>query len=331
MSMTEFDAYYATEGDKKPVIQRTRLTAEQLMPGNVDVRVEYSTINYKDALAMTGSAPILRNLPIVPGIDLAGEVVESGDDRFKPGDKVLLNGYGLGETHSGGYAGMARVEADWLLKVPTGMTTRQAMAIGTAGYTAMLCILAILDHGVTPDDGPLLVTGASGGVGSVALAVLAKLGYSVTASTGKAQEADYLKSLGAADIVDRKQFSEKARPLARETWAAVVDVAGGNTLANVISQTKRAGAVAACGLAESMDLPTSVAPFILRGVTLYGIDSVMCPMSRREQAWQRLASDLDASLLESMIYEVAFDDLPQACADLLAGKVKGRAVVALPA
>jgi acrylyl-CoA reductase (NADPH) len=329
--MTDFAAYFATEGDnKKPLVERTRLSMNDLMPGNVSVRVEYSTINYKDGLAMTGSAPIFRTLPIVPGIDLAGEVVESADDRFKPGDKVLLNGYGLGETHSGGYAGMARVQADWLVPLPTGISTRQAMAVGTAGYTAMLCILALQDHGTTPETGPVLVTGASGGVGSIAVAVLSRLGYSVTASTGKVQEADYLKSLGASDIVDRAEFSDKPRPLARERWAAAVDVAGGNTLANVLSQTQRAGAVAACGLAESMDLPTSVAPFILRGVTLYGIDSVMCPMLRRIEAWQRLASDLDQALLESMIYEVDFEQLPQAAADLLAGKVKGRAVVALP-
>ena len=325
--MSEFAAYYATEGDKKPVIKLTTLTRDELMPGNVTLRVEYSTINYKDALAMTGSAPILRTLPIVPGIDLAGEVVESEDGRFNSGDKVLLNGYGLGETHSGGYAGMARVNADWLLKVPEGITTRQAMAIGTAGYTAMLCILALEDHGVKPDAGPLLVTGASGGVGSIAVAVLAKLGYTVTASTGKMQEAAYLESLGASDMIDRKEFADKPRPLAKERWAAAVDVAGGNTLANVLSQINRAGAVAACGLAESMDLPTSVAPFILRGVTLYGIDSVMCPMQRRVKAWERLASDLDQELLESMITEIAFDDVPTTAADLLAGKVKGRVVV----
>ena len=328
--MNEFTAYYATKSENGPSIQRTQLTLSELMPGDVTVRVEYSTINYKDGLAMTGSAPILRTLPIIPGIDLAGEVVESDDDRFKPGDRVLLNGYGLGETHSGGYAQMARVKSDWLVPLPEGLDSRQAMAIGTAGYTAMLAVLALEDHGIKPDHGPMLVTGASGGVGSIAVALLSKLGYAVTASTGKLMESDYLESLGAVDLIERKEFSEKARPLGREIWAGAVDVAGGNTLANVISQTRRAGAVAACGLAESMDLPTSVAPFILRGVTLYGIDSVMCPMQKRLLAWERLGSDLDKSLLESMITEIDFDGLPTAARDLLDGKLKGRLVVKIP-
>lgn len=328
--MNEFTAYFATPSDdKKPVIEKSTLTRDDLMEGNVTVQVEYSTINYKDALAMTGSAPILRKLPIVPGIDFSGEVIESDDSRFKAGDKVVLNGFGVGETHSGGYSQVARVNGDWLVALPDGLDTREAMAIGTAGYTAMLCILALENHGCKPEDGPVLVTGATGGVGSIAVAVLSKLGFDVAAVTGKLSESDYLTSLGASEIIERKHFADKPRPLDRETWPAAVDVAGGNTLANVLSKMKRAGAVAACGLADSMDLPTSVAPFILRGIALYGIDSVMCPMEQRQLAWQRLASDLDKDLLESMIYEVAFDDIPTACADLLAGKLKGRAVISV--
>lgn len=328
--MNQFSAFNAIESEQGPLIHRTELSREDLMPGNVTVRVDYSTINYKDALAMTGSAPILRKLPIIPGIDFAGKVIESEDNRFSVGDQVVLNGYGVGETHSGGYAQLARVNADWLVPLPKNLNTRQAMAIGTAGYTAMLCILALEQHGLKPDDGPVLVTGASGGVGSVAVSVLSKLGYQVSASTGKLQESEYLKSLGATEVVDRKDFSSKPRPLSKELWAAAVDVAGGNTLANVLSQTKRAGAVAACGLAESMELPTSVAPFILRGITLYGIDSVMCPMNKRIQAWDRLSQDLDLNLLESMTSEISFEDLPAAASDLLAGKLKGRTVVKIP-
>ncbi len=328
--MNSFSAFYATESEQGPVIQQATLVQDDLMPGNVTVRVLYSTINYKDALAMTGSAPILRKLPIIPGIDFAGEVLESSDHRFAPGERVLLNGFGVGETHSGGYAQIARVNADWLVKLPKNLDCRQAMAIGTAGYTAMLCILALEDHGITPNDGPVLVTGASGGVGSVAVSILSKLGYQVSASTGKLQESDYLKSLGAHEVVDRNDFSQKPRPLGKELWAAAVDVAGGQTLANVLSQIRRAGAVAACGLAESMELPTSVAPFILRGITLYGIDSVMCPMEKRSQAWNRLSQDLDLEQLESMTSEIPFDELPTAAQDLLAGKLKGRTVVKLP-
>jgi acrylyl-CoA reductase (NADPH) len=325
--MTEFAAYYATKSDKGPKIEKARLTTDDLMPGNVTVRVEYSTINYKDALAMTGSSPILRKLPIVPGIDLAGEVVESQDSRYKAGDKVLLTGYGLGETHSGGFAQMARVDGDWLVPVPDKLDTRLAMAIGTAGFTAMLCILTLEHHGTRPESGPILVTGATGGVGSIAVAVLNKLGYSVSAVTGKMQESDYLTKLGAHEIIDRSELSGKAKILDREKWSAAVDVAGGNILANVLSQTQRGGAVAACGLAASMELPSSVAPFILRGVTLYGIDSVMCPMQKRGIAWQRLAYELDQQLLESMITEIGFDDIPAVAGDLMAGKAKGRIVV----
>jgi acrylyl-CoA reductase (NADPH) len=328
--MTRFAAYLATKTDGNQSINKTELSEDELMDGDVTVRVEYSALNYKDGLAMTNSAPIIRRYPLVPGIDFAGTVVESTNDRFNPGDRVVLNGFGVGESHSGGFAGMARVNGDWLVPLPDDISTRQAMAIGTAGYTAMLCILALEHHGIAPADGHILVTGAAGGVGSVAVAILSKLGYPVTATTGRLQESDYLKSLGASEVIDRKPFAEKAKPLAKERWAGAVDVAGGNTLANVLSQTQRGGAVAACGLAESMDLPTSVAPFILRGVTLYGIDSVMCPMQKRLAAWQRLDTDLDKDLLESLSTEINFDDLPQASAAILKGQVRGRTIVKIP-
>lgn len=325
--MTSFPAYLATKTDKGQSIEKTELTEDDLMDGDVTVKIEYSALNYKDGLAMTNSAPIIRHYPLVPGIDFAGTVVESFSDRFNPGDRVVLNGFGVGESHSGGFAGLARVNSDWLVHLPDTISTRQAMAIGTAGYTAMLCILALEHHGITPADGRILVTGAAGGVGSVAVSILSKLGYPVTATTGRLQESDFLKSLGASEVIDRKSYAEKAKPLAKELWAGAVDVAGGNTLANVLSQIKRGGAVAACGLAESMDLPASVAPFILRGVTLYGIDSVMCPMQKRLTAWQRLDTDLDKDLLESLSTEISFDDLPQASSDILKGRIRGRTIV----
>lgn len=328
--MNRFPAYLATRTDQGQSVSKTELGIDDLMDGDVTVRVEYSALNYKDGLAMTGSAPIIRRYPLVPGIDFAGTVIESGHDRFKTGDRVVLNGFGVGETHSGGFAGVARVNGDWLVALPDSISTRQAMAIGTAGYTAMLCVLALENHGIQPGDGPLLVTGAAGGVGSVAVAILGKLGYPVTATTGRMEEGDFLKSLGASEVIDRKPFAEKAKPLAKELWAGAVDVAGGNTLANVLSQTRRGGAVAACGLAESMDLPTTVAPFILRGVTLYGIDSVMCAMEKRLNAWQRLDTDLDKDLLESLSTEIAFDDLPEASAAILKGRVRGRTIVRIP-
>jgi acrylyl-CoA reductase (NADPH) len=327
MFMTSFPAYLATKTDKGQSIEKTELTEDDLMDGDVTVKIEYSALNYKDGLAMTNSAPIIRHYPLVPGIDFAGTVVESFSDRFNPGDRVVLNGFGVGESHSGGFAGLARVNSDWLVHLPDTISTRQAMAIGTAGYTAMLCILALEHHGITPADGQILVTGAAGGVGSVAVSILSKLGYPVTATTGRLQESDFLKSLGASEVIDRKSYAEKAKPLAKELWAGAVDVAGGNTLANVLSQIKRGGAVAACGLAESMDLPASVAPFILRGVTLYGIDSVMCPMQKRLTAWQRLDTDLDKDLLESLSTEISFDDLPQASSDILKGRIRGRTIV----
>lgn len=328
--MTSFPAYQATKTDDGQSISLTELTEDDLMEGDVTVKIEYSALNYKDGLAMTNSAPIIRQYPLIPGIDFAGTVLSSQNDRFSEGDRVVLNGFGVGESHSGGFAGVARVNSDWLVPLPDSLSTRQAMAIGTAGYTAMLCILALEQHGIKPADGKILVTGASGGVGSVAVAILSKLGYSVTATTGRMQESDYLKQLGATDIIDRHEYSAKARPLGKELWAGAVDVAGGNTLANVLSQISRGGAVSACGLAESMELPTTVAPFILRGVTLYGIDSVMCPMERRLIAWQRLDTDLDKDLLESLSSEIGFDELPDAAAAILKGQVRGRTIVRIP-
>lgn len=322
-----FKAYQITKDDDGQKLSFTELTRDDLMDGDVTVKVEYSTLNYKDGLALTASAPVVRRFPLTPGIDFAGTVIESTNPRFKANDQVILNGFGVGEVHSGGYGEIARVSGDWLVSKPEGLTARQAMAVGTAGYTAMLSVLALEKHGIESGDGTILVTGAAGGLGSVALLLLSKLGYQVTAVTGRPEEADYLRSLGAAEILDRQPFSEKARPLGKELWAGAVDVAGGNTLANVISQTKHGGAVAVCGLAESMALPTSVAPFILRGVTLYGIDSVMASLEVREQAWQRLVSDLDLDRLESMIKEISLADLPGAAAAIMAGSVRGRTVV----
>ena len=328
--MPSFPAYVATKTNGIQSIDKTELTEHDLMEGNVTVKVEYTALNYKDGLAMTGSAPIIRRYPLIPGIDFSGTVTESSHKHFNPGDRVVLNGYGVGELHSGGFAGLARVNGDWLVHLPDTISTRQAMAIGTAGFTAMLCILALQQHGIATADGQILVTGAAGGVGSVAVAILNKLAYPVTAVTGRLQESDYLESLGAGEIMDRKSFTGKAKPLAKERWAGAVDVAGGNTLANVLSQIKRGGAVSACGLAESMELPASVAPFILRGVTLYGIDSVMCPMQKRRTAWQRLDADLDKELLESLSTEISFDDLPEAASALLNGQIRGRTIVRIP-
>ena len=305
-----FKAYQISKDEDGQKLSFTELTEDDLMDGDVTVKVEYSTLNYKDGLALTGSAPVVRRFPLTPGIDFAGTVIKSSNPRFKANDEVILNGFGVGEVHSGGYAEIARVSGDWLVSKPEGLSARQAMAVGTAGYTAMLCVLALEKHGLEAGDGTILVTGAAGGVGSVALLLLSKLGYQVTAVTGRPEEADYLRSLGAAEILDRQPFAEKARPLGKELWAGAVDVAGGNTLANVISQTKYGGAVAACGLADSMALPTSVAPFSLRGVTLYGIDSVMASLAVREQAWQRLVSDHDLERLEGLVKENSLADLP---------------------
>ena len=325
--MNTFPAWLATKTGDKAAVNRSELSEDDLMPGDVTLRVEYSAVNYKDGLAMTNPPLIIRQFPLIPGIDLAGVVETSDCDKFQPGDRVALNGFGVGENFHGGYAGRARVNSEWLIPLPENLSTRQAMAIGTAGYTAMLCIMALEQHGITPDAGKILVTGAAGGVGSVALSVLHHLGYRVCAVTGRVNEADYLKQLGASEIIDRAEFSGKARPLAKERWAGAIDVAGGYTLANVLSQIQRAGAVAACGLAESMDLPTTVAPFILRGVTLYGIDSVMCPIDKRITAWNRLANELDMDHLDMMTQEIGFDDIPAAAQAILKGEVRGRTVV----
>jgi acrylyl-CoA reductase (NADPH) len=298
-----------------------------LPEGDVTVQVDYSTLNYKDGLAITGKSPVVRKFPLTPGIDLSGTVTESQHPLFKAGDKVVLNGWGVGESHSGGLAQKARLKGDWLVKLPAAFTPRQAMAIGTAGYTAMLCVMALEKHGVTPDKGDILVTGAGGGVGSVAIALLAKLGYRVVASTGRLQEADYLRQLGAADVMDRAELSAPGKPLAKERWAGVVDTVGSHTLANACASTKYGGVVTACGLAQGMDFPSSVAPFILRGVTLAGIDSVMAPRALREAAWARLAQDLDAAQLERMTREVGLADAIGLGAEILAGQVRGRVVV----
>ncbi|HXW27673.1 MAG TPA: MDR family oxidoreductase, partial [Xanthobacteraceae bacterium] len=298
-----------------------------LMEGDVTVRVEWSTINYKDGLALTGKAPVVRRFPMIPGIDLAGTVEASTNPAWKPGDKVILDGFGQGETHLGGYAERARVRGEWLVALPDGMSAREAMAIGTAGYTAMLAVLALERHGLAPDRGPIVVTGAAGGVGSVAIALLAKLGYRAIASTGRPAEAAYLTGLGAAEIIDRAELAGPPKPLARERWAGGIDAVGSTTLANVLSMTKYGGAVAACGLAGGMDLPGSVAPFILRGVSLFGIDSVMAPVKIRREAWNRLASDLDRGKLAGMTTEVGLGQAPDLGAAIVAGRVRGRIVV----
>jgi acrylyl-CoA reductase (NADPH) len=301
------------------------------MDGDVVVAVSHSTVNYKDGLAITGRSPVVRKFPMIPGIDLAGTVETSGHPGFKPGDKVVLNGFGLCETHLGGYAEYARVKGDWLVPLPAAFTPAEAMAIGTAGYTAMLCVLALEDAGVTPAKGPVVVTGAAGGVGSVAVALLAKLGFHVIASTGRVEEEAYLKSLGATDILPRSELGGEPRPLAKERWAGAVDSVGSRTLANVIAATQYGGAIAACGLAQGLDLPTSVAPFILRGVSLLGIESVYMPMPRRLKAWERLARDLDVKKLAAMTHTIKLGDVRKAADDIIAGKVRGRLVVEIGA
>lgn len=301
---------------------------ESVLPdGDITVNVAYSTLNYKDALAITGDGPVVRQFPMIPGIDLVGTVSHSGSARFKVGDTVLLNGFGVGETHCGGLAQVARLKSEWLIPLPEAISPRQAMAIGTAGYTAMLCVIALENNGVTPDKGQILVTGANGGVGSFAIAILSKLGYKVTASTGRVDQAQYLKTLGATEIVDRATLSEPGRPLAKERWAGAIDSAGSHTLANVCAGIQYGGTVAACGLAQGMDLPATVMPFILRGVTLAGIDSVMRPLSDRQEAWQRLADILDPSVFDDISTMISLSDAPKVANDLIAGKVRGRVVV----
>jgi acrylyl-CoA reductase (NADPH) len=303
---------------------------ESALPeGDVTIAVAHSTLNYKDGLAITNRGPVVRKWPMVAGIDGAGEVVESRHPDWKPGDRVVLNGWGVGETHWGCLAQRARLKGDWLVPLPGAFTTRQAMAIGTAGYTAMLCVLALERHGVKPGDGEVLVTGATGGVGSVAVALLARLGHRVVAATGKAAEAEYLSALGAAAVIDRAELAAPGKPLQKERWAGVVDAVGSHTLANACAQTRYGGVVAACGLAQGGDLPATVMPFILRGVTLAGVDSVYAPQPLRRQAWQRLASDLDAARLEAIATEVALDQAIERAHDLMAGKVRGRVVVSI--
>lgn len=325
--MATFKAVRIDKAEKGTTATLTQFDEAELMDGDVTVRVEWSTLNYKDGLAVTGKAPVVRRFPMIAGIDFAGTVEQSSHPAWKAGDKVVCNGWGMGETHLGAYAEKARVKGDWLVRLPDGMSARDAMAIGTAGYTAMLSVLALEKHGLKPADGPVVVTGAAGGVGSVAIAVLSKLGYQVIASTGRASEADYLRGLGATEIIDRNELSGPAKPLAKERWAGGVDSVGSTTLANLLSMTKYRGAIAACGLAAGMDLPSSVAPFILRGVCLLGIDSVMCPIELRKQAWSRLASDLDRSKLAEITHEIGLGEVIAAGSRILGGQVRGRIVV----
>jgi acrylyl-CoA reductase (NADPH) len=325
-----FKAIRIDKAEKGTTAALTQFDEAELMDGDVTVRVEWSTVNYKDGLAVTGKAPVVRRFPMIAGIDFAGTVEHSSHPEWKAGDKVVCTGWGMGETHLGAYAEKARVKGDWLVRLPQGMSAREAMAIGTAGFTAMLAILALERQGVTPKSGPVVVTGAAGGVGSVATAVLGKLGYHVIASTGRMSEAPYLKGLGAAEVIDRNELSGAPKPLAKERWAGGVDSVGSTTLANLLSMTKYGGAIAACGLAAGMDLPSSVAPFILRGVCLLGIDSVMCPIAPRKAAWERLARDLDHAKLSEITQEISLDQVIATGPKILGGQVRGRIVVKIP-
>jgi acrylyl-CoA reductase (NADPH) len=323
-----FKAILITKDDTSGYKAALQQVDDSVLPeGDVTVRVEWSTLNYKDGLAITGKSPVVRRFPMVPGIDFAGTVTASSNTAWKVGDPVILNGWGVGETHCGGLGEVARVKGDWLVALPKGISAKQAMAIGTAGYTAMLCVMALEKHGVKPENGEILVTGANGGVGGVAIALLAKLGYTVVASTGRMEEAEHLKALGATTVIDRAELSAPGKAIGKERWAGVVDAVGSHTLANACATTKYGGAVAACGLAGGMDFPATVAPFILRGVTLYGIDSVMAPMALRQQAWARLAKDLDMAKLDSITKEIGMDAVIPTAAALLEGKVRGRVVV----
>ncbi|MGY8634673.1 MDR family oxidoreductase [Bradyrhizobium sp. 14AA] len=325
--MATFKAIRIDKADKGTTAALTQFDEAELMEGDVTVRVEWSTLNYKDGLALTGKAPVVRRFPMIAGIDFAGTVEQSSHPQWKAGDKVVCTGWGMGETHLGAYAEKARVKGDWLVALPQGLSARDAMAIGTAGFTAMLSVLALEKHGLSPKSGPVVVTGAAGGVGSVATAVLSKLGYHVIASTGRASEADYLKEIGATEVIDRNELTAPAKPIAKERWAGGIDSVGSTTLANLLSMTKYGGAIAACGLAAGMDLPSSVAPFILRGVCLLGIDSVMCPIEPRKAAWQRLASDLDRTKLSEITHEISLGEVSEWGAKILAGQVRGRIVV----
>lgn len=315
------------EGQKGQHLELVELDENDLMEGDTTVAVAYSTLNYKDALALTGSAPVVRHWPMIPGIDFSGVVEECKAEGFSPGDPVVVNGWGCGEVHYGGYAEKARIPHGWLTRLPDGMDARIAMEIGTAGYTAMLCVMALERHGVNPGDGEILVTGASGGVGGVAISLLSKFGYEVVASTGRPQESRYLEGLGAKEVIDRKEFSSPGRPLGKERWAGVIDSVGSHTLANALAQTRYGGAVVTCGLAQGMDLPASVAPFILRGVHLIGVDSVKAGQDRRNIAWERLAKDLDLNKLASMTRTAGLQDVEELAKQLLEGKVRGRIVI----
>jgi acrylyl-CoA reductase (NADPH) len=325
--VTTFKAILIEKAEQGQKVDLVAFDEKDLMDGDVTVRVEWSTVNYKDGLAITGRAPVVRRFPMIPGVDLAGTVETSWHPRWKAGDKVILNGWGLGETHLGAYGARARVKGEWLVRLPPKLSTRDAMAIGTAGLTAMLSIMALERHGVAPDRGPIVVTGAAGGVGSVSVALLAKLGYQVVASTGRTQEAEYLKDLGAAEVIDRQELTGPAKPLAKERWAGGIDTVGSTTLANVLSMTRYGGAVAACGLAGGMDLPATVAPFILRGVALLGVDSVQCPLKLRNLAWSRLESGLDRGKLAAMTGEIGLSEVIATAPRILAGQVRGRIVV----
>ncbi len=328
--MSNFKAILISrDEEKKQTVEITEIPEDDLMEGDVTVAVEHTTVNYKDGLAITGKSPVVRHWPMVPGIDFAGTVTDSNHAGFKEGDAVILNGFGVGETHWGAYAERARVNGDWLIKRPDGISAKQAMSIGTAGYTAMLCVMALESHDITPNRGPIIVTGANGGVGSVAISLLSKLGYHVIASTGRMDEAEFLTGLGANEIIDRNELSEPGRPLGKERWAGGVDAVGSHTLANVLAQTKYGGAVAACGLAQGFDLPSSVMPFILRGVSLLGVDSVQAPIAVRIEAWNRLASDLDMAKLDSLTTEIGFEDLIGAATDIVEGKIRGRVVATI--
>jgi acrylyl-CoA reductase (NADPH) len=325
--MTTFKAIVIDKTDAGQSVRLTDFDEKDLMDGEVTVRVEWSTVNYKDGLAVTGKAPVVRRFPMIAGVDFAGTVESSTHPSWKVGDQVILNGWGLGETHLGAYAEKARVKGDWLVRRPARISAREAMAIGTAGYTAMLAVMALERVGIDPSRGPVIVTGAAGGVGSVAVALLAKLGYAVAASTGRPEESAYLKELGASEIVNRSELTGPVRPLGKERWAAGIDVVGSTALANVLSMTRYGGAVAACGLAGGMDLPSSVAPFILRGVSLLGIDSVICPLPLRQEAWRRLEADLDRAKIAAMVDEIGLDEVIAAGRRIVEGKVRGRIVV----
>ena len=325
--MSAFKAIVVEKGEGGQTVALKDFDEKDLMEGDVTVRPEWSTINYKDALAITGKAPVVRRFPMIAGIDFAGTVEGSSHADWQAGDKVICNGWGLGETHLGAYAQKARVKGDWLVRLPDKISAREAMAIGTAGYTAMLSVIALEKAGITPAKGPVIVTGAAGGVGSVAVALLGKLGYQVIASTGRPAEADYLKGLGASEILDRTELEGAPKPIAKERWAGGIDSVGSTTLANVLSMTRYGGAVAACGLAAGMDLPSSVAPFILRGVSLLGIDSVMCPLPRRKEAWKRLETDLDRAKLAAITTEIGLSEVIGTAPKIFSGGVRGRIVV----